>query len=147
MCSCSWILLHLDMKERRACYVCYRRANLLSGVDNIDAKCIHCIPTDIIPVNAGDQHLALMVVHEQPSNHCADLYFQLQLWNRPRNHKNLPKVLRIIKIVLLFNLYHCKINVKKMNCYVQQVAMSHSKRQTYTNIRSLRTFVAHSSVI
>ena len=57
---------------------------LLPGVDHIDPEGVHGIPPDVIPVDPGDEHLALVVVAEEPADHdesrapCAESWCQSQ---------------------------------------------------------------------
>jgi hypothetical protein len=46
-----------------------RRPHLLSRMDDINAKSIHRIPSNVIPVDARNQNFPLVVVHEQTTNH------------------------------------------------------------------------------
>lgn len=57
------------MKETGARNVCHRRSHLLSCVDHVDAESIDRIPADVIAVDPRDQHLALVIVHEQTADH------------------------------------------------------------------------------
>lgn len=68
----AWIEMYLNVEKRCACYVGDRRADLLSCMNYVHTKRINCVPTNIVPVHAGDQHLSLVVVHKQPPDHCAD---------------------------------------------------------------------------
>lgn len=69
--------IYLDMEETGPRNVCNWRSNLLSSVDDIHTECIDCISANIIPVYSGYQHLTLMVVHEQPTNHYSPILFSL----------------------------------------------------------------------
>lgn len=57
------------MEERGASYVCDWRPNLLPGMDDVDSKSVNCISANVIPIDSRNQHLTLVVVDEQPSNH------------------------------------------------------------------------------
>lgn len=57
------------MEERSASDVSDRAADLLSGMNHIHTKCVHCIPANVIPIDTGDQDLALVIIHEQAPNH------------------------------------------------------------------------------
>lgn len=57
------------MEETSSSDVGHRRANLLPRVDYIHSEGIHRIPSNVIPVHAGDQHFAFVVVHKQSTDH------------------------------------------------------------------------------
>ena len=38
-------------------------------MDDVDTEGINSIATNIVPVYPGDEHLALVIVAEQPTNH------------------------------------------------------------------------------
>ena len=59
----------LDVKVRCSRNVRHRRPHLAPGVDNVDSECVHSIAADIVPVDSGDENLALVVVAKQPTDH------------------------------------------------------------------------------
>jgi len=58
-----------DVKERRACNVGDRRADLLARVYDVHAERVHGVATDVVAVHTRYQHFALVVVHEQTADH------------------------------------------------------------------------------
>lgn len=38
-------------------------------MDDVDPECVHCVPADVVPVDARDEHLALVVVAEEAPDH------------------------------------------------------------------------------
>ena len=48
-------------------------------MNDIDAKSIHGVSPNVIPVDAGDEDLSLMVVNEEASNH-----FDCRVKNSPQ---------------------------------------------------------------
>lgn len=63
------VITYLDMEKGSAGYISDRRSDLLSRVDDVDAESVDGISADVVPVHARYQNLALVIVHEQPSNH------------------------------------------------------------------------------
>lgn len=59
----------LYVKKGSPCNICDRRADLLASMDHVDSKRVHRIPSDVIPVDSRDEHLALVVVHEEAAYH------------------------------------------------------------------------------
>lgn len=68
-CDIGTSFTDLDVEEAGPRNVGHWRADLLAGVDDVDPKGVHGIPTDVVAVNSRDQHLALVVVDEQAANH------------------------------------------------------------------------------
>lgn len=62
---------HLNVEEARPGNVGNRRANLLPRMDHVHPERIHSIPANVVPVDSRDEHLSLVIVHEQSSNHSA----------------------------------------------------------------------------
>lgn len=60
----------LYVEERSSGYVGYRRANLLTCMDDVDAKSIDGIPADIVAIHTRNENLSLVVVNEQTPDHC-----------------------------------------------------------------------------
>ena len=44
-------------------------SNLLSGMNDIDAKSIHCIASNVVSIDSRDQDLPLVVVNEEATDH------------------------------------------------------------------------------
>lgn len=61
---------YLDMKEAGSSDVGDRRPDLLPRMDHIHPERVHGVAAYVIAVHPRYQHLALMVVHKQASNHC-----------------------------------------------------------------------------
>jgi hypothetical protein len=44
-------------------------SDLVTGMNDIDSKGIHSIATDVITIYTRNQHLALVIVHENTTDH------------------------------------------------------------------------------
>ena len=74
----------LDVKVRGSRNVRHWRPHLTPGVDNVNSEGVHSIAPDIIPVDSGDENLALVVVAKQPPDHGGgggegELFQQIQI--------------------------------------------------------------------
>ena len=47
----------------------HRRPHLAPSVDHVNSEGVHSIAPDIVPVDSGDEDLALVVVAKQPTDH------------------------------------------------------------------------------
>ena len=59
----------LDVEKRSPCDVGHRGPDLLSGMNNVNPKCVNRVSADVITVYPRDEYLALVIVDEQASNH------------------------------------------------------------------------------
>ena len=44
--------------------------DLLSRMNHVHPESVDGVPADVVPVNPGDEDLALVVVHEESPDHC-----------------------------------------------------------------------------
>lgn len=57
------------MEERGPGDVSDGRPNLLPGMDHVHSERVHRIPPDVVSIHPRDEHLALVVVHEETPDH------------------------------------------------------------------------------
>ncbi len=57
------------MKEAGTSNICNWRPNLLSSMNDVNTKSVNRVPPNVIPVDARYQHLTLVIVHKQSTNH------------------------------------------------------------------------------
>ena len=57
------------MEVRSSRNVRHWRSHLTPRVDYVDSEGVHSIAPDIVPVDSGDENLALVVVAKQPPDH------------------------------------------------------------------------------
>ena len=58
-------------------------SNLLSGMNDIDAKSIHCIASNVVSIDSRDQDLPLVVVNEEATDHDDQPWYFLVRWLTP----------------------------------------------------------------